>query len=142
MGLFSSNKNEKAGKPELPPLKFPDLPQAEPEKKPDISPEEASAIKQAVASIPESPSMMEAAPTEMPMPTAEGERPLFVRVEKYKEVMNTINELKERLKDAGNILTELNRIKDEEEHELNSWQKDLESIKQKLMTIDKTLFES
>lgn len=141
MGLFSSKKKEKAAKSELPPLKFPDLPQEEfPEfKQQEISPAEATAIKEAVKPAPQAPARMEMM-TEMEH-TGE-EKPLFVKVEKYKEVLETINELKERLKDAGDILTELNRIKDEEEHELQSWQEDLESIKAKLMTIDQTLFES
>ena len=143
MGLFSSKKKEQPAKLELPPLKFPDLPQEESSaKKPSlITPEEANAIKEAVSTVPRAPSREEIY-REAPSIMGQPEKPLFVKVEKYKEVMNTIEELKEKLRDTGAILNELNRIKDEEEHEINSWQKDLEEIKEKLMTIDQSLFES
>jgi hypothetical protein len=143
MGLFSSKKKEQSVRPELPPLKFPDLPQEGfSEKKPTlITPEEATAIKRAVSSVPRAPSREEIY-KEAPSIMGQPEKPLFVKVEKYKEVMNTINHLKEKLKDTTAILNELNRIKDEEEHEINSWQKDLDEIKEKLMTIDQALFES
>lgn len=141
MGLFSSKKKDKPERMELPPLRFPDLPQEEnlEPSQTDISPAEASAIKKAVSPMSIAP------PKRMvmsEMEQAEGtEKPLFVKVEKYREVMMTINDLKDKLKDAGDILNELSRIKEQEESELTTWQNDLEAIKEKLMAIDKTLFE-
>ena len=140
MGLFSSKKKDKPERMELPPLRFPDLPQEESlePSQTDISSAEASAIKKAVSPLSMPPRRMEMAEMES---TESAEKPLFVKVEKYREVMATINELKDKLKDAGDILNELNRIKEEEESELTTWQNDLEAIKEKLMAIDKTLFE-
>jgi len=69
------------------------------------------------------------------------EKPLFVKVEKYREVMVTLNELKNKLKDAGDLLVELNKIKEQEERELSAWQDDLNAVKEKLLSIDRTLFE-
>lgn len=132
MGLFSKKKEVEV-KTELPPLKFPELPPEEQE----VSSTETDAIKQAVS------------PVAMPPPARETlsysedkeEKPLFVKVEKYREVMVTLNELKNKLKDAGDLLVELNKIKEQEDRELSSWQDDLNGIKEKLISIDKTLFE-
>ena len=131
MGLFSKKKEAEVKK-ELPPLKFPELPPEKPEKK-EISPTEERIIKEAVAPA-------KAAP-EMPMAPTEEEKPLFVKIDRYKEVMSTLNELRTKLKNATDILTELDKIKEDEERELASWHNDLESIKEKLMAIDRALFE-
>lgn len=130
MGIFSKKKSAEVKK-ELPPLKFPELPPEKPEKK-EISPTEERIIKEAVAPARAEP--------EMPMPMEE-EKPLFVKIDRYKEVMSTLNELKAKLKNATDILAELDKIKEDEEKELASWHDDLESIKEKLMAIDRALFE-
>lgn len=144
MGLFSSKKKNQQLKTELPPLKFPDLPAEEMLSYPPMqgmSSEEADTIRNAVGQ--KLPPLQQQFIPQEPMPMHEdAERPLFVRIEKYRDVMETLNELKERLKDAGDVLKELQRIKEDEETELASWQNDLESIKEKLMTIDRSLFES
>lgn len=133
MGLFSKKKEVEV-KTELPPLKFPELPPEEHE--PTTT--ETEALKQAV-----SPVSMPPMPAQREQPRFEQgeEKPLFVKVEKYREVMVTLNELKNKLKDAGDLLVELNKIKEQEERELSAWQDDLNSIKDKLINIDKTLFE-
>jgi len=134
MGLFSSKKKGQMTQPELPPLKFPDLPSEDLPMygQPQISNAEAQAIKQAMAP-----------PTSQDKGYAplQEEKPLFVRVEKYKDVMDTLNGLKNKLNDAGDILRELSRIKAEEEQELNAWQQDLESVKDKLLAIERNLSE-
>lgn len=131
MGFFSKKK-EQMTQPELPPLKFPDLPSEEVPMygQPQISSSEAQAIKQAMAPMPER--------SYAPM---QEDKPLFVRVEKYKDVMETLSGLKEKLNEAGDVLRELSRIKAEEEQELNAWQQDLENVKDRLLAIEKTLSE-
>lgn len=134
MGLFSSNKKkERNEKSDLPPLKFPDLPSDQEDKQ---FASETKEIKQAVAppQPTKQPSFQEA--------NFEEEKPLFIRVEKYKKVLETLDELKTKLKDANEVLKELNQIKEDEEKELAIWSKDLELIKEKLMNIDQNLFET
>lgn len=146
MGLFSSKKKDKVEKNDLPPLKFPDLPQKGQQGFPEFpkgnnnSPEEQE-IQRAVKPAP-NPTMPNLQPAMEPMGQPTEEKPLFVKVETYREVMATLNELKERLKSAGDILTELNKIKNKEEKELQGWHTDLENLKEKLINIDKLLFES
>ena len=133
MGLFSKKKEVEV-KTELPPLKFPELPPEEHE--PTTT--ETEALKQAVSPVSLPPVSM---PREAFRFEQSEEKPLFVKVEKYREVMVTLNELKNKLKDAGDLLVELNKIKEQEERELSAWQDDLNAIKEKLINIDRTLFE-
>ncbi len=149
MGLFSPKKKE-TQKGKLPPLNFPELPPKEPVtfEEAAIPQQEARQIRQAIT-----PPRQMVPPLEEHMVEEEHhfepasvshtrEKPLFVKIEKYREVMATVNDLKKRLNEASSILTELNKIKEEEERELNAWHDDLELIKERLMRIDKTLFES
>jgi len=66
---------------------------------------------------------------------------LFVKIDKYREVIDNLNKLKSRLNEAGNILNKLNRLKEEEDRELAAWHNDLARIKTQLIDIDKKLFE-
>lgn len=133
MGIFSKQKDAEA-KDELPPLKFPELPS----ERRDISAEEENTLKEAIsprAFVPEFN------PTQAFANQAHEEKPLFVKIEKYREVMSTLGEIKGKLKDAGDILMELNRIKEQEDKEIVDWHNDLENIKAKLLSIDRALFE-
>jgi len=135
MGLFGSSKKEE--KEELPPLQFPELPKTVPAYEPE---ETLSDVKKSVSpsDIPIKP----AAPSHHEIPAGVGiEQPLFVKIEKYKQVIDTLGKLKGRLSEAENILNKLNRLKDEEDRELVAWQNDLEKIRGQLMDIDKKLFE-
>ena len=69
------------------------------------------------------------------------EKPMFIKLEKYKEVTQMVALIKEKLREIESILMELNRIKKEEDRELDSWHHDLERIKEQLLEIDKKLFE-
>lgn len=141
MGLFGPKKKEPK-REELPPLNFPELPKKgfpsfEEVEQAAIPRQEARQIRQAIAPPPQ-----EMVVEKHPASFQPGEKPLFVKIEKYREVMGTVNELKKRLAEASSILTELNKIKEQEERELAAWHDDLELIKERLMSIDKTLFES
>lgn len=134
MALFGSKKKEQLTQPELPPLKFPELPSEEPlYGQPQISNSEAQAIKQAISPLPSEKVFM----PEM----GHEEKPLFVRVERYKNVVDTLEDLKQKLAEAGDVLRELSRIKADEEQELTNWQQDLEGVKEKLLLIEKNLTE-
>ena len=47
---------------------------------------------------------------------------------------------KEKLKDIDNVLNSIEKLKRQEDTELDSWHKDIESLKQKLMTVENRLF--
>ncbi len=150
MGLFSREKKEQ--KPEsLPPLKFPELPSSMPAEIPAYehsAMREAAAIKRAVMPREEPmdmSKMMMQMPRKQPMPREmpmqKHEQPLFIKVDAYKEVVDTVTMIKAKLTDAAHILDELTRLKEEEDREIATWHSDLEMVKEKLMLIDQKLSE-
>lgn len=128
MGLFSRKKKKE-------PKKFPDFPSYESQ----IKPFERTSFEP----IPE-PDFNEPLdiPTrKQPFRQIGEEKPLFVKVEKYRSAVKHIDEIKAKLQEAEKILSNLNKIKDEESEELRAWQTDIQEIKSKLLDVDKTLFE-
>lgn len=67
--------------------------------------------------------------------------PLYVKVSKYKTVLSQMDIIKARLNEAEQILNKLMEIKSNEDRELEKWQSDLAEIKDKLISIDNSLFE-
>lgn len=68
------------------------------------------------------------------------EKPIFVKIDKYKAAISTIEDIKAKLENIEKILRNLNKIKSEEEDELENWQRDVSIIKEKLLSVDKNLF--
>lgn len=161
MGLFSRKKPEE--KEELPPLTFPELPKKQvlfpempkkefPEYESTITPREEETIKRAVK-----PSEFRInIPQRKPMPdffsekhSSYGEsnekyregRNMFVKIENYKDAMHVMDKVKDKLDEAEKILKRLDDLKQQEDNELTMWHQDLENLKEKLLTIDRTLFE-
>jgi protein subunit release factor A len=69
------------------------------------------------------------------------EMPIYIRIEEYKDVLEAINVIKNKLEDAKELLAEINEIKDQEDKELSQWESGLDDVEKKLRVIDKTLFE-
>ncbi len=165
MKLFSKKKEEP--KPELPPLKFPEFPQES--NVPSYNEEsEAESIKQAVEpslDIPIRKPMGRSSPispppqeeiynnepidkTEAPSyqePTTPGiqkrGQTLFVQIERYREAVTKMEHIKEKLAEAEKILSRLDDMKRKEDEELQKWHQDLESLRNKILSVDKNLFE-
>ncbi len=66
---------------------------------------------------------------------------VFVKIDDYKDVLDIMNMIKNKLGDAKNTLNEVNRLKNEEDAELELWQTSLEEAERRIMYIDKALFE-
>lgn len=66
---------------------------------------------------------------------------LFVKIEKFKEAMHDMHNLKTKLNEAEKILSSLEELKAEEDTKLARWSSELQAIKEKLMSVDKNLFE-
>ncbi len=71
----------------------------------------------------------------------DGDKPLFVKIEKYKEIMHMIDAINSKLSDAENLLHDLEKVRNDEQEKLEAWKKDLENVKEKLLSVDKDLFE-
>ncbi len=70
------------------------------------------------------------------------EKPLFVKIENYKDAMKTLDRVKEELKRTDEVLEKINEIRSNEEKELESWHNEIRKLKDRLLEIDKKLFES
>lgn len=68
-------------------------------------------------------------------------KPIFVKVEKYDEAIDNMNSIREKVKEVENILENLKKIKREEDQTLEEWKESLNEIKEKLMIVDKNLFD-
>ncbi len=70
------------------------------------------------------------------------EKPLFVRIENYKDAMKMLERIKEELKRTDEVLEKLNEIRNNEERELEAWHSEVRKLKDRLLEIDRKLFES
>jgi len=153
MGLFSRKKEaQKTGVPSLPEFKMEDVPEF-PTYKPaikDIKREvQRSAMPRPMVDMPE-------IPRQNPEPRYESDRyksedeeimqssqkgPLFVKVSQYRSAMQTLNELKAKISEAERIMAKFDELKAKEDEQLEKWKAELEDIKDKLLSVDKSLFE-
>ncbi|MBS3153002.1 hypothetical protein J4426_00345 [Candidatus Woesearchaeota archaeon] len=65
---------------------------------------------------------------------------LFIKVDRYRDALHSIEEIKSKVNAAEAALANLERTKRQEEAEIEKWKRDVESIKKKLMNIDSALF--
>lgn len=135
MGLFKRKKKEE--KPKIP--EFPKLPE-EPSF-PTYEPQLKKFSLQKDEELPELeiPIKKPKIPERVTLPAEE--KPLFVKIEKYKSAVDIVNKIKNKLSEAEKILENLNKIKNQEDEELEKWQTDIDSIKENLLKVDKELFE-
>lgn len=68
------------------------------------------------------------------------EKPIFVKIEKFKDSIEDLSEIKEKLRSASLFLQKIKEIRHREDQELTEWEKDLENLKAKLENIDRKLF--
>lgn len=127
----------------LPPLpkiktdlpKFPDLPDF-PSYKPSIPEFRPEQSSESSPEVPiRKPSIMEHS---LDM---DRRAPLFVKISKYKTVISNLNAIKDKIREAENVLAKLDQIKVEEDQQLSAWHSSLSEVKDKLLLIDEKLFE-
>tara|TARA_B100001964_G_scaffold94324_1_gene105802 strand:+ start:754 stop:1008 length:255 start_codon:yes stop_codon:yes gene_type:complete len=70
-----------------------------------------------------------------------GEAPVFVKIEDYKDILDVLELIKDRLAEAKRTLGDINELKNDEDAELELWSSTLAEIEKKLESIDRTLFE-
>lgn len=67
--------------------------------------------------------------------------PVFVRIEEYKDVLDVMNMIKNKIENAKETLGKINELKNEEDAELELWHTGLEEVERKVEFVDKVLFE-
>ncbi|MBW2983659.1 hypothetical protein KY361_00935 [Candidatus Woesearchaeota archaeon] len=67
--------------------------------------------------------------------------PVFVKIDEYKDVLEIIGVVKDKIEEARNTLGRINELKNDEDGELEMWNSKLEEIEEKIEFIDKSLFQ-
>ncbi len=65
--------------------------------------------------------------------------PVFVRIEEYKDIMDILVLIKERINSAHSLLEKITELKQQEDNALAQWAKDLDEITKTIADIDNTL---
>lgn len=66
---------------------------------------------------------------------------MFIKLQEYKEALETMNFIKKKVSDAKQSLDKLNELKKEEEAEMAIWRSLIADVESKLGVIDQTLVE-
>ena len=77
---------------------------------------------------------------EMPARDYSEEKPVFVKIEKYKEAMRHMDVLAKKLSEAQDILAKIEDVRSKEQEKIEEWKNDLAVVKEKLLAVDKELF--
>ena len=67
--------------------------------------------------------------------------PVFVKIDEYKDVLEVIGIVKDKIEEARGTLGKINELKNDEDSELELWNSKLEEIERKIEFIDKSLFQ-
>ncbi len=74
-------------------------------------------------------------------PSMSGDKPIFVKIDNYRDAMENITTIKELCNEADSLLDSIHKIRNEEDRELEKWHRDLDKVKDRLLNVDKKLFE-
>lgn len=69
-------------------------------------------------------------------------RPIFVKLDKFKEARDSLVKISEKLDQMDELLKMVKDLKSKEDEEISSWEKDIESIKSRILFINKEIFEN
>jgi len=68
--------------------------------------------------------------------------PVFVKINDYKDVLNVVDVMKQKLKETTQTLNKIKDLKAEEDRELQEWEKNVTEISRRLAFIDSAFFEN
>lgn len=71
----------------------------------------------------------------------DGKAPVFVKIDEYKDIMDIMTLIREKLRQAKFLLDKVAELKAQEDQELATWAKELEDVETRVSSIDKSLFE-
>jgi len=66
--------------------------------------------------------------------------PVFIRIDKFEESLKIFNEVKEKILEIEKMLNEINKIKGDEEKELEMWESEIRTMKIQIENVDKDIF--
>ncbi|MEK6792587.1 MAG: hypothetical protein AABX96_04970 [Nanoarchaeota archaeon] len=69
-------------------------------------------------------------------------RPLFVKLDKFKEARDSLEKISEKLNQMDELLKMIKDLKAKEDEEISNWEKDIENIKSRISSVNKEIFEN
>jgi len=69
------------------------------------------------------------------------EKPIFVKVDEHEDIKDMINLIKSKINESKDVLGNIQKLKQEEESELQAWKAEIEDVERKVQFINSTLFE-
>lgn len=66
--------------------------------------------------------------------------PLFVKIDKYKELNKTLTTVDEKVKEAGALLDQLRKLKEDEDAQMEAWTAALDDVKARSRELHGALF--
>jgi len=74
-------------------------------------------------------------------PPIKGVKPIYVRLDKFEASLDSFGEIKKKIIDMEEVLRKTREIKQKEEQELETWEREIQIIKSRIDSIDKTIFD-
>ena len=71
----------------------------------------------------------------------ESRAPVFVKIDEYKDIVDIIVLMREKLRQAKFLLDKIAELKAQEDAELATWAKELEDVEARVSSVDKSLSE-
>jgi len=68
--------------------------------------------------------------------------PVFVKIADYKDVLDVVDVMKQKLKETTQTLGRIKELKIEEDRELQEWEKNIVEVSRRLSFIDSAFFEN
>ncbi|UCD20721.1 MAG: hypothetical protein JSW08_03025 [archaeon] len=69
------------------------------------------------------------------------EKPVFIKVENFKQIVETIIGVEKKLDELEQIISKLQDLKQAEEEKMNTWQTEIQDIKDKLNILEENFSE-
>ncbi len=66
--------------------------------------------------------------------------PVFIRLDKFEDSMNLFKKTKKQLSEIETMLNNIRKLKNEEEKELELWEKEMQSVKAQIEKVDNDIF--
>lgn len=80
-------------------------------------------------------------PKEMYKPSvAKRKEPVFIRIDKFEASLKAIDKTKRDILEMEKMIKDISKLKEEEEKQINAWQKDVLKIKDQIARVDEDIF--
>jgi hypothetical protein len=73
-------------------------------------------------------------------PAIKRTEPLFIRIDKFEESIQTLKKTKEQISEMEKMLSDIKQIKEKESKELEYWESEVRSIKERIEKINSNIF--